>query len=205
MSSVEELSADETRAYELISSRNGLPQSRLWKELDADSRTGSRLATSLAEKGLIEREEIVSDGRTTYLLTPTDREESPTRRSGNETETAANEESGSELRPREQQGLSLVRERNGIYQSEFWKELDVSSRTGSRIASNLEEEGLIRREEATYDGQRTYLLRPETKELDFSLLMAGDEISPLVGSDGNVDPITSEEFSHWVLQLSRER
>jgi hypothetical protein len=69
---------------------------------------------------------------------------------------------------------SLAYTTGGIYQSEFWKALDVSSRTGSRIATSLEEEGLIRREEATYNGQRTYRLLPATKDLDFSLLMAGD-------------------------------
>jgi uncharacterized membrane protein len=54
MSTTETLSPDETQAYELITARDGLLQSELWKALDATSRKGSRLATSLEEKGLIE-------------------------------------------------------------------------------------------------------------------------------------------------------
>jgi DNA-binding MarR family transcriptional regulator len=68
------VSPDEKRASDLITSEGGLLQSERWKELDARSRKGSRLAKSLAEKDLIKREETVSDGRTTYLLTPTNGE-----------------------------------------------------------------------------------------------------------------------------------
>ena len=53
-----------------------------------------------------------------------------------------------ELSEDERAGLELVRETGGIYQSEFWKRLDVSSRKGSRIVESLLEEELINREEA---------------------------------------------------------
>lgn len=204
MSAVDELSSDQKRAYELIRSEHGLLQSELWKRLGADSRKGSRLARSLAEKGLIEREETVSNGRNTYRLKPANGEGSTTTWDGNETSEKSEDEADDGLDPREERALSLIQDRGGIYQSEFWKELDVSSRTGSRIASSLEEQGLIRREETTYNGQRTYLLQPAKKDLDFSLLMAGDEMAPIVGADGEVDPVESNEFSQWVLQLMRE-
>ncbi len=71
MSAVEDLSSDEKQAYELISSHDGILQSDLWKELDITSRKGSRLATSLAKKGLLTREQATSDGHLTYRLEPT--------------------------------------------------------------------------------------------------------------------------------------
>jgi hypothetical protein len=102
----------------------------------------------------------------------------------------------------ERAGLALVRETGGIHQSEFWKELDVSSRKGSRIIESLVEEGLVDREETVYDGHNTYFVSPTAADLDFSLLMAGDMLSPLVG-DEEVDP-NSDAFSQWLMNLAYE-
>ncbi len=101
----------------------------------------------------------------------------------------------------ERAGLALVRETGAIHQSEFWKELDVSSRKGSRIASALEEAGLIEREEAVHNGNTTYLLTPviRDEDLDFRLLMAGDMLSPFVGEE-DVNP-RSDAFSQWIMNL----
>lgn len=203
------LSSEEQRAYDLITARDGILQTTLWKELNATSRKGSRLATSLAEKGLIDREETVNKGHTTYWLTPTTHAH-PSTSSTTWTEPGSQRKSddvseGEEtnevnLNSREERALSLIQEQNGTYQSELWKELDVSSRTGSRIASSLEEKELIRREETTYNGQQTYLLLPARENLDFSLLMAGEMISPFIGSD-EVDPVESDAFTNWLLNL----
>ncbi len=100
----------------------------------------------------------------------------------------------------ERAGLELIREKGGIHQSEFWKALDVSSRKGSRIVDTLIEHELIDRYETVYEGHRTYFLRPTARELDFSLLMAGDQLSPFIG-DESVDA-TSDEFSQWVMSLA---
>jgi DNA-binding MarR family transcriptional regulator len=102
----------------------------------------------------------------------------------------------------ERRGLELVRESGGIHQSDFWKELDVTSRTGSRIVDTLAERELIEREEAVYKGHNTYFLTPRARDLSFSLLMAGDMLSPFVGSE-EVDP-QSDTFSQWVMQLAYE-
>lgn len=104
----------------------------------------------------------------------------------------------------ERRGLELVRETGGIHQSEFWKELDISSRKGSRIASSLEEAGLVEREQAVYEGNTTYYIRPVVRDedLDFSLLMAGDMLSPFVGEE-DVDP-KSDRFSQWIMNLVYE-
>jgi DNA-binding MarR family transcriptional regulator len=108
----------------------------------------------------------------------------------------------SELTEDERGGLELVRESGGIHQSEFWKELDVSSRKGSRIVESLADKGLIQREETIYEGHNTYHLTPAPRDLDFSLLMAGDMLSPFIG-DEEVDP-HSDAFSQWVMNLAYE-
>jgi DNA-binding MarR family transcriptional regulator len=99
-------------------------------------------------------------------------------------------------------GLELVRETGGIHQSEFWKELDVSSRKGSRIVESLVDKGLVQREETVYEGHNTYHITPAPRDLDFSLLMAGDMLSPFIG-DEEVDP-HSDAFSQWVMNLAYE-
>jgi hypothetical protein len=107
-----------------------------------------------------------------------------------------------ELSEDERAGLELIRETGGIHQSNFWKELDVSSRKGSRIVDSLSEKDLIDREETVFEGHNTYYLSPTAKDLDFSLLMAGDMLSPFIG-DEEVDP-QSDLFSQWVMNLAYE-
>lgn len=107
-----------------------------------------------------------------------------------------------ELSADERAGLELVRSSGGIHQSDFWKELDVDSRKGSRIAERLEDRDLIEREDTVYDGHNTYYLAPVARDLDFSLLMAGNNLSPLVGEE-DVEP-ESDAFSQWIMQLGRE-
>lgn len=60
----------------------------------------------------------------------------------------------------------------------------MSGCTETRIAIALEEQGLIDREQTVYNGH-TYLLTPrrQAKDLDFSLLMAGNQFSPFVTTD----------------------
>lgn len=72
------------------------------------------------------------------------------------------------LSENERAGLELIRETGGIHQSDFCKELDVSSRKGSRIVEALESVELIQREEAVYEGQRTYYFEPTARDFDFS-------------------------------------
>ncbi len=201
MSVVDDLTTDEQRAYELISSRDGLLQSEFWKELDVTSRKGSRLATSLEEKDLLKREQTTSNGHRTYLLELTNGDSPIPTQKESEHAKDVSQDTSDDLRTR---AAALIADREGIYQSELWKELDVSSRTGSRLATSLEEAGVIQREEATYNGQRTYLLLPATKDLDFSLLTAGDMLSPLIENEEEIDPIDSEAFTQWILQLAQE-
>jgi hypothetical protein len=48
--------------------------------------------------------------------------------------------------------------KGGILQSNLWKELDITSRDGSRVAIRLEKRSLIRREKILQDGRWTYKL-----------------------------------------------
>ncbi|WP_247728387.1 helix-turn-helix transcriptional regulator [Halovivax limisalsi] len=107
-----------------------------------------------------------------------------------------------ELSADERAGLELVRETGGIHQSDFWKELDVSSRKGSRIVEHLVEQGLVDREETIYNGHNTYYISPTARDLDFTLLMAGDMLSPFIGEE-EVDP-NSDAFSQWIMNLAYE-
>ena len=105
-----------------------------------------------------------------------------------------------ELSEDERAGLELVRETGGIHQSDFWKELDVSSRKGSRIVESLVEKELVDREDAVYKGHNTYFITPTARDLDFRLLMAGDMLSPFIGEE-EVDP-NSDAFSQWIMNLA---
>ena len=107
-----------------------------------------------------------------------------------------------ELSEDEHAGLELIRETGGIHQSDFWKELDVSSRKGSRIAESLAEQDLIKRTDTVYEGHNTYYLQPAPRDLDFSLLMAGDMLSPFVGEE-EVDS-NSDAISQWIMNLAYE-
>jgi len=102
----------------------------------------------------------------------------------------------------QRRGLELIRETGGIHQSDFWKELDVSSRKGSRIVESLVEEDLINREDTVYNGHNTYYLSPKARDLDFSLLMAGDMLSPFIG-DEEINA-QSDAFTQWIMNLAYE-
>jgi len=111
-------------------------------------------------------------------------------------------EAEADLSADEQRGLELIKETGGIHQSEFWKELDISSRKGSRIAESLVDAELINREKTVYNGHNTYYLEPTAKDLEFRLLMAGDMLSPFIGEE-EVDP-QSDSFSQWLMNLAYE-
>jgi DNA-binding Lrp family transcriptional regulator len=109
-----------------------------------------------------------------------------------------------ELSEDERAGVELVRESGGIHQSDFWKELGVDSRKGSRILESLEDKELVAREATVYDGHNTYYVEPvfDPSDLDFSLLMAGDQLSPFIGDD-EVD-VNADRFSRWIMNLAYE-
>lgn len=55
--------------------------------------------------------------------------------------------------------LELLRQsKDGMLQSELWRTLGISSREGSRLVLRLMRRGVVRREEVTVNGKRTYKL-----------------------------------------------
>jgi DNA-binding MarR family transcriptional regulator len=111
-------------------------------------------------------------------------------------------EAEAELSAEEREALELIRETGGIHQSDFWKELDISSRQGSRIAERLASADLIKRTDTVYKGHNTYYLEPAARDLEFSLLMAGDMLSPFIGEE-EVDS-RSDALSQWIMNLAYE-
>src|ERR1700686_858980 len=51
--------------------------------------------------------------------------------------------------------LVVERGKDGVLQSEIWKELGLTSRDGSRLAIRLEKRGRIRGVKVLYEGRRT--------------------------------------------------
>lgn len=194
------LSENEEEAVEYIKSADDAYQSELWKELDVTSRTGSRIAKRLEEKDVVRREQTTHEGNTTYrLLLADEYRDDDVEREGEE-EDDHEPTAGYELESVERRALRLVESEDGLPQSELWKELDVSSRKGSRIAQKLEDRGLIEREEGVHNGNKTYILYPVVEKLDYSLLVAGDMISPFIGEE-NPDA-RSGSFTEWIYELA---
>ncbi|MEB3759561.1 MAG: MarR family transcriptional regulator [Desulfurococcales archaeon] len=58
----------------------------------------------------------------------------------------------------EKKALELIKSRDGILQSELWKTLGLDSREGSRLVLRLVKKGLVKREQVSVNGRRTYRL-----------------------------------------------
>lgn len=110
----------------------------------------------------------------------------------------------------EMQLIEAIKNKSGILQSEISDEVSYTARTVSRLVRKMEEEGVITRNKIVHEGSQTYELSLTEEaqdvfgdELDYSLLMAGDMISPLV-TDDDLDPIESEQFGRWIMELVNE-
>ncbi|MGC9071936.1 MAG: helix-turn-helix transcriptional regulator [Acidilobus sp.] len=80
----------------------------------------------------------------------------------------------------EKRALELLRHsKDGMLQSDLWKSLKISSREGSRLVLRLMRKGLVRREEVTVGGRRTYRL--------YSIEVGATKFSVLVGVGSIMD------------------
>ncbi len=68
----------------------------------------------------------------------------------------------------ERRALEIIMNKGeeGILQSELWKELEASSRVGSRISLNLGKKNLITRQRELSDGRWTYRVFVNIRSLD---------------------------------------
>jgi DNA-binding MarR family transcriptional regulator len=92
---------------------------------------------------------------------------------------------------------------DGAFQNELWKDLNVDSRTCSRILKKLEDSGCIEREKCKKNGTRTYLVRiiKVEKTIDPMLLMAGEMIVPCVACDEECNVEHCKMLEDWVYEL----
>jgi hypothetical protein len=95
----------------------------------------------------------------------------------------------------------------GVLQSDLWRQLDASSREGSRIAIKLENKGLIRRERELSAGRWTYRLYPKRKPasinsiIDCPCLTCPESIR--CGAYGAISPNDCEKLTEWLAKLAQ--
>lgn len=100
--------------------------------------------------------------------------------------------------------LVVERGRDGVLQSEIWKELGLTSRDGSRLAIRLERRGLIGRVKVLEEGRWTYKLTP----LRFPTDMTSIEKAPCIicqfeskcAVDGEISPYVCPWIGPWVME-----
>ena len=97
--------------------------------------------------------------------------------------------------------------KDGVLQSELWRELDATSREGSRIALKLETKGLILREKELYEGRWTYRLFPKRKPtslnsiIDSPCLMCSNDSR--CGAWGLITPHECPRLTAWILGVNQ--
>ncbi len=63
------------------------------------------------------------------------------------------------LSEQEKRALEIIKSsKDGVLQSDLWKMLGLDSREGSRLVLRLTKKGLIKREQVSVNGRRTYKL-----------------------------------------------
>ncbi len=94
--------------------------------------------------------------------------------------------------------------KEGVFQSELWKELNLTSRDGSRLAIRLEKRGMVNREKILDGGRWTYKLTPirlpaEIKSIEQSpCITCGNEKK--CSCDSIITPWTCNHLESWVIQ-----
>ncbi|MDE1862931.1 MAG: transcriptional regulator [Thaumarchaeota archaeon] len=92
---------------------------------------------------------------------------------------------------------------DGVFQSELWKKLKLSSRDGSRLALKLERQHLIKREKILEDGRWTYKLKiahvPVSTQSIESAPCLICPVEQKCTPEGEVSPRTCPLIEQWVL------
>lgn len=94
--------------------------------------------------------------------------------------------------------------KDGILQSELWKELNLTSRDGSRVAIRLEHRALIRREKMLENGRWTYKLFATKLPIDTSSIENAPcltcQYEHMCSLEGSYSPITCGYIETWLVQ-----
>ncbi len=93
--------------------------------------------------------------------------------------------------------------KDGILQSELWKELDLTSRDGSRVAIRLERRSLIRREKILESGRWTYKLYAVKLPVDTASIEAAPcltcPVEHMCSLDGAYSPTSCNLIEDWLI------
>jgi len=93
--------------------------------------------------------------------------------------------------------------KDGILQSELWKELDLTSRDGSRVAIRLEKRSLIRREKMLENGRWTYKLFAVKLPVDTTSIEKAPcltcPVEHMCSLDGAYSPTTCSFLESWLV------
>jgi DNA-binding Lrp family transcriptional regulator len=105
----------------------------------------------------------------------------------------------------EEQALRIIQSsRDGVLQSELWKDLGVDSRKCSRIVKKLLDAGLIERVEFKGEGIKTYTLRAVKRSMKPTLILAGGELIPCICCDRECVITSCNLLLDWMYQLAIE-
>ena len=93
--------------------------------------------------------------------------------------------------------------KDGILQSSLWKELETTSRHGSRLAMKLEKQSLIKRERILEKGRWTYKLLPieipvDTESIDKAPCLTCP-VEHMCSEDSYYSPNNCNLIQDWVL------
>jgi predicted DNA-binding transcriptional regulator len=104
--------------------------------------------------------------------------------------------------------LVVERGKDGVLQSEIWKELGLTSRDGSRLAIRLEKRGMIKRVKVLDDGRWTYKLTPLRLPANISSMESAPCIvCPVEGKCSittEINPFTCPLIGPWVVKEHRD-
>lgn len=91
----------------------------------------------------------------------------------------------------------------GIFQSDLWKKLKLTSRDGSRLALKLERRGIIKRKKVLENGRWTYKLKISKMPVSTETIEAAPclicPVEQKCSLEGEVSPRTCPLIEQWVL------
>jgi predicted DNA-binding transcriptional regulator len=100
--------------------------------------------------------------------------------------------------------LVVERGKDGVLQSEIWKELGLTSRDGSRLAIRLERRGLIGRVKVLEEGRWTYKLSPLRFPTDMASIEKATcvvcQYEPKCSIDGEISPYVCPWIGPWAVE-----
>ena len=99
--------------------------------------------------------------------------------------------------------IAAERGDEGIFQSELWKKLKLTSRDGSRLALKLERRNIIKREKILENGRWTYKLKISKMPVSTETIEAAPclicPVEQKCSLEGEVSPRTCPLIEQWVL------